>query len=76
MDVLVAAPDPDMRRFLLRALAALGHRSREEAVLRVPDALVVDAGPGVVVIRLPGGKARILSKPFPLEILQAALAPV
>lgn len=76
MDVLVAVPDPDLRRFMLRALAALGHRPRREAALRAPEALLVDIGPGVAVITLRGGKPRILPKPFELSELRAALAPM
>lgn len=74
MDVLVAVPDPEFRRFLLRALTSLGHVPREEAALRLPDALIVDAGPGVVLVRLAAGERRILRKPFSLAELRDTLA--
>lgn len=73
MDVLVSVPDPDLRGFLLRALSALGHRPRLEAALQLPDALLVDAGPGVVLVRLAAGERRVLRKPFALAELRAAL---
>lgn len=76
MDVLVAALDPDLHRFMSRALAILGHRPRREAALRAPEALLVDIGPGVAVILLRDGRRHILPKPFELAELRAALAPM
>lgn len=73
MDVLIAVGDPELRGFFVRALRALGHEPRLEAGLRLPQALIVDAGPGLLVFRPRGTGKALLRKPFTLEELQEAL---
>lgn len=74
MKVLIAVHDPELRRFFMRALSALGHEPRQEAALQFPHILIVDAGPGLLVLRPQGAGRRILRKPFTLKELQEALA--
>ena len=75
MNVLVCVSDPDLRRCLLRALAVMGHLPRSQTTARLPEAVLVDAGPNVVVLRVPHGGCSVLPKPFELKALHEALGP-
>jgi hypothetical protein len=76
MDVLLAVPDRELESFFVRALRSMGHRPLREPWVLLPDVLIVDAGPRLVVLSLPTGRHLLLPKPFDLEQLRTALRPV
>lgn len=75
MDVLLSMDDVSLRAFLHRALPRLGFRALDRPAGVMPAAVIVDAGPRLLVLH-GEGRVRPLDKPFLIDDLRRALRPV
>lgn len=73
MDVLLSMDDVSLRAFLHRALPRLGCRPLDRPCGVMPAAVIVDAGPRLLVLDARSAGVRQLHKPFLIEELREAL---